>query len=213
MKMYIKLILSSFIFYLLSSCVSLETRTLAPVDNEKYTGKTLTSLFDGGEENSAPAPSGKIVLGDFTGGINMWWGCNDAEVSHAGSVLKAEFEEARWRCVGHHFDAMDFSETQVLRIRMKAESSVFKGEAIKFLIRFEDVNGEETNYQETHTDLKVGGDYADYYVDFTDKMRSAYGPFDATAVKKMKIFFNTKGADLFTGAVYIDKVELIGQKP
>jgi len=188
--------------------VSLEPQSLIPLTDKYQTG-TFNTVIIKDKINADKVPdSAEEIVSDFNSNIDKWFGCGEVNIYHDQSCMKVVLDNAKFQCIGYKFpETKDITGKSIIKIRLKTTSTAFAGESMMFRVRFQDGNGEETD-DKTNVDMVLGGDYKDYYVDFTGKLKSAYSPFDGTNISKIKIFFNTKGNDLFTGMVMIDEVSL-----
>lgn len=185
----------------ITSCVKIEQRSF-----------TVAGRQAGDIVNEGMAQKDKgVVLQDFNTNTKGWYGCNDLELEVENSSLKLELQDARFQCIGSYLEVNDLSDLGVVHFRIRVYTE--QKEDLTMKIRFEDINGVETNYDEENVFVKVNQDYKDYYIDFRERLVSVNGSFNKESVSKMKVFFNTKGSQLFTGSIWVDEIGLAPQIP
>lgn len=186
---------------LATSCVTIDQRSFT------VNGRDAEDIVN---EGLAQEDKG-VVLQDFNTNTKGWYGCNDLELETENNSLKMELKDARFQCIGSYLEVNDLTDLGVIHFRIRVYTE--QKDDLTMKIRFEDINGIETNYDEENVYVKVNQDYKDYYIDMREKLVSVNGSFNKESVSKMKVFFNTKGSQLFNGSIWIDEIGLTPQIP
>lgn len=155
-----------------------------------------------------------ILIDDFSGDINYWYGCDKERVllSKEGETMKVEFKSGQWACIGLGFDSKDITNNSVIKLRLKIQSAG-KMPAVDVLPYFIDVNNKTSNGVNIPQKIVAGIDYLDYFFDYRGKLRSEEGPFNAKEVTGITIFVNTQGTSSFSGFVYLDEISFVPTIP
>lgn len=185
----------SVLVLLFSSCLTLNQQEL------EVSGKTSNYYLKEGEKATANG----AVIQSFNAHKKYWFGCGDVEIALENGVLKADFVEERFACIGGKPLTNDLSDKQVIVMRIKAVSETFN-EPMTVKFRIQDMNGYETNYDEQTYTFEVNKDFIDFELDFRGRLLAVNGNFDQENVVKVKAFFNVKGSMPFTGTVYVDEI-------
>jgi hypothetical protein len=158
--------------------------------------------------------SKELLVDDFTGDINYWYGCDKERVilSKEGETMKVDFKSGQWACIGVGFESKDASNASVIKIRMKITGDG-KMQAVDVLPYFIDDNNKTSNGFNIPQKVVIGIDYVDYFFDYRGKMKSEEGPFNAKAIQGITIFLNTQGTSAFNGSVYFDEISFVPEVP
>jgi hypothetical protein len=196
MMMLKKLLLVIGVLSLLPSCLEIEKKELS------VQGLPVSTYY---ERKDKTLEKGTL-LNDFNATTKGWFGCKEVEISVNESALKADFINDRFVCIGGKINIADLSDKKIITLRMRAKSETFKEDSLTFVVRFEDMNGVETNYSERTYNLGLNEAYKTFELDFSDRLVAVNGDFDDQNIVKMKIFFNTDGSTKFTGSVWVDEI-------
>lgn len=186
----------------LAACLTLQPQTLT------VNGNSADDIYVKAE---AQREKGVLIHG-FDTNIKGWFGCGRVDIGHEAGAIKATFENESFSCMGGKLAVNDLSNNGLLQFRMKATSETFPDDKLTFKVRFEDINGIETNYDEQTYEVKVNGNYEIVMVDFSNRLLAVNGDFDAENIFKVKIFFNSKGSSDFSGSVWIDEIRGLPSK-
>jgi hypothetical protein len=156
-----------------------------------------------------------FVLEDFSGGIDLWWGCDKVSVfKNNATSLKVHYDNVNYACFGKVFGEVDVTETPVIRLKAKAISTngVTK---TNIMARFVDVNENASDLVDASNmmDVKVGSEFAYFYSNFTNNLKSSSGKFDSKRINKVIIFVNMNQPQAFTGDFIFDDVTFLKQMP
>jgi hypothetical protein len=185
---------------ILSGCKYFEAQVLD--DNQQL-------ALEEGEQRGIPAASfNNGYFDDFSGDISPWWTASpDLILSKRGDTLRVDSKNVGSKYVpfGRLFTALDFTETPVLRVRMRFEGTLAPDVRIDMADIYEkQVDG--VNKQR----LRKGG-WRDYYYNFNNKWKQAWPkpePVDPKTISKMVIFINPGTAD-WTGTLFIDEIVIV----
>lgn len=186
----------------LAACLTLQPQTLS------VKGGTADEIY---AKADAQREKGVLIHG-FDTNVKGWFGCGMVDVSHESGAIKATYENESFSCIGGKLAVNDLSNNGLLQFRIKAVSKTFPDEKLTFKVRFEDVNGIETNYDEQTYEVRVNDDFEIVMVDFSNRLLAVNGDFDSENIYKIKIFFNSKGSTGFTGSVWIDDIRGLPSK-
>ena len=172
-----------------------------------------------GDQKGLPAVLfSKGYLDDFSGDVSAWWSASpDLAVSKKGDTLKIDSKNVGSKYVpfGKGFTALDFSETPVLKVRMRYEGNLTP----EVRIDMADIYEKQADGVRKQR-LRKGG-WRDYYFNFNKKWQQNWPEIkavDSRAINKIVIFINPGTAD-WTGTLYIDHIEIVkesdipGNKP
>lgn len=158
--------------------------------------------------------SKEVLLDDFSGDINYWWGCDKERVllSKQGKSLSVGFKSGQWSCFGMTFDPTNISSTPVIKLRIKAQST---GTApnVDVVAYFTDTHNKTSNALGKPQKVIIGNDYTDYFYDYKDNMASTDGPFDPKSTQGIIVFVNTMGSEVFNGNIFLDEVVFLPAVP
>ena len=191
----------SFVFLiLLTGCKYFEPQVLD--DNHQI-------ALEEGEQKGIPAVAFNNGYFDHFGGdISVWWSASpDLMLSKKGDTLRVDSKNVGSKYVpfGRTFPALDFSETPVLRIRMRYEGNLAPDVRVDMADIYEK-QADGVNKQRLRK-----GDYRDYYFNFNNKWKQAWPkpePVDSKAIGKIVIFINPGTAD-WTGTLFIDEIAIV----
>jgi hypothetical protein len=162
-----------------------------------------------GEQRGIPAVAfNKGYFDDFSGDISIWWSASpDLILSRKGDTLKVDSRNVGSKYVpfGRTFPALDFSETPVLRVRMRFEGNL----APEVRIDLADIYEKQADGVPKQRLKK--GEYRDYYYNFNNKWKQSWPeikPVDPKAIGKIVIFINPGTAD-WTGTLFIDEIAIV----
>ncbi|MBX9853119.1 MAG: hypothetical protein K2X86_15355 [Cytophagaceae bacterium] len=184
----------------LTGCKYFETQVLD--DNHQI-------AMEEGEQKGIPAIAFNNGYFDHFGGdISVWWSASpDLILSKKGDTLRVDSKNVGSKYVpfGRTFPALDFSETPVLRIRMRYEGNLAPDVRVDMADIYEK-QADGVNKQRLRK-----GDYRDYYFNFNNKWKQAWPkpePVDSKAIGKIVIFINPGTAD-WTGTLFIDEIAIV----
>jgi hypothetical protein len=175
---------------------------------------SIQEIYVMANKDGSGVVSKDILVEDFSGDINYWYGCDKERVllSKEGEAMKVEFKSGQWACIGLGFDAKDITNNAVIKLRVKIQSSG-KMPSVDILPYFIDVNNKTSNGVNIPQKIVVGIDYLDYFFDYRGKLRSEEGPFNIKEVTGITIFVNTQGTSSFSGFVYLDEISFVPTIP
>lgn len=162
------------------------------------------------DENSKPTTNtSKNVLTGRMIDLNANYSCvkDWPYLSMNGKVLQVALKEAKGNCFGFYFDTKDVSSTPILKVRAKFTSTT-KVPSVDILAGFTDEKGGKTYYPEKSKIVKTGGEFIDFYFDYTQENASKDRHIDPTKVKSILIFVNILGIDGLSGNLQIEEVSL-----
>ena len=168
-------------------------------------------------EVNSPAQTNAVVIDDFSDEPYSWWKGSEGKYDYARTedeVLKVKITDAGnpqgqgngYHCFGRQFDAVDFTKTPILKLKMKAE-----GGTPKVRIDIKDANGMVANAKAVTKTVSADGKFAEYYYDYTGKFEQAWPDkqaVDAVEIVEFLVFVNP-GGPAFTGTLYMDDVTAI----
>ena len=189
----------------LSSCVTVGVVTL---DSD--------NLFELEEKIIVSKPKNTTKLLDYNNGkvadfekegINNWWGSSKLQLikKDGNLVVNAVGVGKEYDRFGYNFvPTVDFTETNILKVRVKA-----KGDRLPTLrIDLKDRNGYVTNSQDSKARLILCEDYISYYFRYEGRFKQSW-PFKADVspdqIAQLEIFINP-GGENFTGQLFIDEI-------
>lgn len=174
------------------SCMSFEDMTL----DEKSNVSTPNS-------STKTAQNGRLI------DLNANYSCvkDWPYLSMNGKVLQVALKEAKGNCFGFYFDAKDISTTPVLKVRAKFTASA-KVPSVDILAGFTDEKGGKSYYPEKSKIVKSGGEFVDFYFDYTKENASKDRHVDPAKIKSILIFVNILGIDGLSGNLQIEEVSL-----
>ncbi|MBX9853120.1 MAG: hypothetical protein K2X86_15360 [Cytophagaceae bacterium] len=162
------------------------------------------------------AKANGTVIDDFSQEIYSWWTGNEGKYvleRTEDENLKIKITDAGnpsvangYQCFGRQFDAVDFSKTPVLKIKMKAE-----GGSPKVRIDLKDANGMVTNAKAVVKTVSAGGNFVEYYYDFSNKWTQAWPSneaVDPVEIVEFLVFVNP-GGPAFTGTLTMDDITAV----
>ena len=197
---------------MLVRCVGFEPVVLSPQSNKsKYSLEAAT-----GSDRIVVIDNPKLTDGvfeDFKKELSGWWGDGSIiKFSKSEDLLKVEVNKssAGYPQFGVTFEPKDFTNTPVVRIRMRTEG----GEAPQVRLDLRDVNDMQTNATLVMNDVAVSDQYTEYYFDFNNKFKQSWpapGIVDPRQISGMTIFINP-GDKPFKGTIYIDEIYVMANK-
>ncbi len=177
-----------------------------------FNGKLIINKIELVETESSEKPA--FVIEGFDGrDMSTIWPCDEGKqiLTNVSGALRVDVKDASWQCFGKYLGQNDISEFPVLRLKMKAIGNSGK---VDIAPNFIDQNGVNSDYEQLTADVLIGTeDYQYYYYDFTGKLLSLEGDFDAAAVDNIMFFINTKGRAPFTGSIFIDEIAVLDKIP
>jgi hypothetical protein len=180
-----------------------------------YKGKIfIKEIYVMANKDGSGIVSKEVLLDDFSGDINYWWGCDKERVllSKQGKSLSVGFKSGQWSCFGMTFDPTDISSTPVIKLRIKAKSTG-KAPNVDVVAYFTDTHNKTSNALGKPQKVTIGSDYIDYFYDYKENMASTDGPFDSKSVQGIIIFVNTIGTEVFNGNLFLDEVVFLPSVP
>jgi hypothetical protein len=184
-----------------------------------FVGSSVT--LDSHKENDpasiqSPAKTNAILIDDFSQELSSWWKGTEevydyektedeelkVKITGAGSSTSAKGHQ----CFGRQFDAVDFTKTPVVKLKMRAE-----GGAPKVRIDLKDANGMVTNSSAVVKTVPAGGNMVEYCFDFSNKWKQTWPSndvVDPVEIVELLIFVNP-GGPAFTGTLYLDDLNAV----
>lgn len=151
--------------------------------------------------------AGKII-DQFNEPINSWWsGSDKIALAKEEETLKVTAANAgvSYETFGRGFQAIDFNQTPIVKVRVKAD------QAVKLRVDLKDSDGRGTNKSPLVQSVQTGTDFVDLYYDFTGKYAQSYP--DEQTVNPSQItdilFFLNPGGPAYTGTLYIDDISVM----
>jgi hypothetical protein len=155
--------------------------------------------------------NGGILIDDFSTEVYSWWKNSEEKFKYVRDEEKLKVTvlsagaKAGYDCFGKVFDGYDFTKTPVLKLKIKADN------ACKFRIDLKDANGMVTNGKWVQKNIPAGGEFVDYYFDFTGRWEQGWPDkqvVDPVEIVDMLIFINGGGPE-YKGTIYIDDIYAI----
>lgn len=166
------------------------------------------------EINIVNAANAGVLIDDFAdeSRIYNWWDSNPENWERKWDrekevlVVKCKNVGKDYDCFGKQFDPIDFSQTPVLKVRMKYEGET----APKVRINLKDYDGKTNNEKNIVKTLK-SGDFQDYYFDFSNTWKQSWPDNDVVDPIEIVevLFFINPGAADYNGTISIDHIEAI----
>jgi hypothetical protein len=159
--------------------------------------------------NSYPLVDGKIQIEDFAKEPASWWsGSEKIAFSKEGESLKVVVNGAgpKYEVFGTGLKSLDFTNTPILKVRLKAA-----GADADLRIDVKDSDGNTTNASPNVVKVPAGGDYTDYYFDFTGKYNQSWPDAKTVNPKQIveMILMVNPGGQAYSGTIYLDDIQLL----
>jgi hypothetical protein len=184
---------------IMTGCFSFQSLTLndvsSPINPDAVPGKII--LFNRGNAN-----------------LNMWYSCvkSKPRLTINDSIIQVGLKNSKGECFGIFFDPRDISETPVIKISARFQASV-KSTSVDILAGFTDEMNRKTYYPEKAKIIKSGGNFLDYYFDYSDEINFADRHVDPSNVKTVLIFVNILGLENLSGVISIEEIILCKKVP
>jgi hypothetical protein len=160
------------------------------------------------EINKTSNANAGVLIDDFSSEVYSWWKNSEEKFKYVRedeklkvTVLSAGKANG-YDCFGRQFDGMDLTKNPVIKLKIKADA------ALKFRIDLKDANGMVTNAKAINKQVPAGGEFVDYYFDFSNKWEQAWPDkqtVDPVEIVEMLIFINGGGPE-FKGTIYLDDI-------
>ncbi|MFN6946646.1 MAG: hypothetical protein ACK4ND_16985, partial [Cytophagaceae bacterium] len=141
--------------------------------------------------------------------IWSWWDSGNGKWkrSRDNGTLKVVATEVgkEYECFGKQFDAVDFTKTPVLKLKVKSDTE------LKLRINLKDYDGNVNNDKPIIKKVEAGNEFKEYYFDFTNTWKQSYPDVqevDPVEIVELLIFINP-GMKPFSGTIFIDDVEAV----
>lgn len=154
-------------------------------------------------------------LEDFNDGVWNWWSASailaTPDEAEGRDVMKVNLDETGpgWEGFGKKFDQpLDFSQTPVLLVRMKADNNGV------LRIDLHDAKGIQTNAKPNVKDFKATNEFVDIYYDYSDRFIQSWPVnqnVDAGSIVQIACFVNPPQTNTpaFSGNLYIDEIRVL----
>jgi hypothetical protein len=160
------------------------------------------------EINKTTNANAGVLIDDFSQEVYSWWKNSEEKFKYVRedeklkvTVLSAG-KAGGYDCFGRQFDGMDLTKTPVIKLKIKADN------ALKFRIDLKDANGMVTNGKAINKQVPAGGEFVDYYFDFSNKWEQGWPDkqaVDPVEIVEMLIFINGGGPE-YKGTIYLDDI-------
>jgi len=160
------------------------------------------------EINKTSNANAGVLIDDFSSEVYSWWKNSEEKFKYVRedeklkvTVLSAGKANG-YDCFGRQFDGMDLTKNPVIKLKIKADN------ALKFRIDLKDANGMVTNARAINKQVPAGGEFVDYYFDFSNKWEQAWPDkqtVDPVEIVEMLIFINGGGPE-YKGTIYLDDI-------
>lgn len=178
----------------------------APAKDSVMANKMIETL-----KTDAANPGKRVIIDNFQGGISKWLVNNKSKItlskSDAGLLVSLNAVGPGFENFGRLFSKIDFDETPVVKIRLKADGK--QPGDLRLDIR--DIDGFTTNGKPNVKVFKSGTDFVDYYFDFTGKFTQTYPnvkKVNASQIVEIVLSVNPGGRP-YSGNLTISEVSAI----
>jgi hypothetical protein len=160
------------------------------------------------EINKNSKANAGVLIDDFSSEVYSWWKNSEEKFKYVREDEKLKVtvtgagKDNKYDCFGRQFDGMDLTKNPVIKMKIKADK------AVKFRLDLKDANGMVTNAKAINKQVPAGGEFVDYYFDFTNKWSQTYPDaqtVDPVEIVEMLIFINGGGPE-YNGTIYLDDI-------
>ncbi|MBX9852534.1 MAG: hypothetical protein K2X86_12365 [Cytophagaceae bacterium] len=170
---------------------------------------TTTTDNNTNNNTTTTVSAGQVLIDDFSIDINNWWGSDKMQLEKADETMKVSMTDVgkSYETFGRGFPMIDFTKTPVVKVRVKLAGD----KQANLRVDVKDTEGVTTNAKPVQVKLAAGGDFVDYYFDFTDKFEQGWpnaAKVNPKEIAEMLLFINP-GGEPFTGVMYIDEIKVM----